>query len=194
MSTVSYTARGKSISITLCEGVYEPAEDSFLLLDSVRCGRRFLEIGCGTGLLSILCAMMGSESEAVDINPVAVECCLENARNNGVHVRAYLSDIFDGVNGFFDTIAFNPPYLPVSESIEGAEQWSGGEDGFSATRRFLDGLPGHLEDDGRAFLVLSDLTDINSLIREYPGMEFARLDSRTFDFESIISYEVRMLR
>ena len=190
MNSFNYAVRGRMISITVYNGVYEPAEDSFLLLDSVIAGEKFLEIGCGTGLVSIFCAMTGSVCEAVDINPFAIECCLENARINKVSVNAHLGDIFKGVDGIYDTIAFNPPYLPVSDSFNGSEQWSGGEDGFSATRKFLDGLPVHLARSGTAFIVLSDLTDIDSLVREYSNLGFIKVNSRTFDFETIISFAV----
>ena len=91
--------RSHEMDIESCEGVYEPAEDSLLLARSVRCGNRCLEIGCGTGIISIYCAMSGSMVEAVDINPLAVKCASENAKRNAVHITAKESDLFSNIAG-----------------------------------------------------------------------------------------------
>lgn len=47
-----------------------------------------LDLGCGSGILGISCAMLGAESVlAVDIDPVAVEEAKQNAEKNGVGTR-----------------------------------------------------------------------------------------------------------
>ena len=46
-----------------------------------------------------------------------------------------MSDLFENVHGKYDTIIFNPPYLPVERE---SPQWSGGKDGFAVTGRFLE--------------------------------------------------------
>ena len=184
--------RSHEMDIESCEGVYEPAEDSFLLAGSVRCGNRCLEIGCGTGIISIYCAMSGSMVEAVDINPLAVKCASENAKRNSVHITAKQSDLFSNITGRYDTIVFNPPYLPVTDQLAGSEQWNGGADGFLVTRRFLSELPRFLTDSGKAFMILSDLTDIGKLMNEFNNLMFIEIGKETFDFESIYCYEIRV--
>jgi len=65
-------------------------------------GDRVLDVGCGSGILSILSALLGAEKvEAVDIDPVAVDAARENCAINGVedlvNVRAgVISDINEG--------------------------------------------------------------------------------------------------
>ena len=182
------------MDIESCKGVYEPAEDSFLLARSVRCGNRCLEIGCGTGIISIYCAMSGSMVEAVDINPLAVKCASENAKRNGVHITVKQGDLFSNIAGRYDTIVFNPPYLPVTDQLDGSEQWNGGADGFLVTRRFLSELPRFLTDSGKAFMILSDLTDTGKLMNEFNNLMFIEIGKETFDFESIYCYEILVKR
>lgn len=184
--------RNHEFEIELCEGVYEPAEDSLLLARSIRCGARCLEMGSGTGLVSIYCALSGSEAVAVDISKLAVQCTAKNAKRNNVKVTGLESDLFSNVSGRYDTIAFNPPYLPVVDVISGSEQWNGGPDGFQVTRRFLAELPLFLARDGRAFIILSDLTDIGKLMNEFNNLLFIEIGKETFDFESIYCYEIRI--
>ena len=68
------------------ENVYEPAEDSFLFAENliVKEGEKVLDMGTGCGILSIIAARKASEVVAVDINPYAVKCAMENAKLNGV--------------------------------------------------------------------------------------------------------------
>jgi release factor glutamine methyltransferase len=156
------------------KGVYEPAEDTFLLADNldVREGEHILELGTGCGLLAIQAAKSGARVVATDLNPAAVECARSNARANGVsrQIEFRLGDLFDPVkNECFDLIAFNPPYLPVPRGGELCTSldraWEGGPDGRAVIDRFLDGLPEHLEPRGRALFVQSSLSDIGKTLR-----------------------------
>lgn len=175
------------ITIEVCEGVYAPSDDSYLLLDRVECGERVLEIGSGSGIISIACALDGSEVDAVDINERAVQCTLNNSGLNGVRVNAYQSDLFTSVPGgiTFDTIIFNPPYLPTEDNIEGSEQWDGGADGFRLVRPFLVEAVPRLKEGGQIYMILSSLTDIESLKKEFRELKFDLLDERSFFFEKI---------
>src|SRR5882672_420867 len=50
---------------------------------------RLLDIGCGSGVLSIAGAKLGFEVTAIDVDDVAIEATLANARVNGVEISAY---------------------------------------------------------------------------------------------------------
>ena len=52
-------------------------------------GQRFLEVGCGSGIISILAAQKGAEVTAIDINRKAVTNTIENAVRNNVKFRLY---------------------------------------------------------------------------------------------------------
>ena len=58
---------------------------------------RVLDYGCGSGILAIAAALHGATNiDAVDIDPAAVESTRENARNNGVTLRAGSPDVAAG--------------------------------------------------------------------------------------------------
>lgn len=65
-------------------------------------GKTVIDMGCGTGILGILAMKLGADSVfAIDIDPVAVENTMENARMNGVdRIRALAgqSDLLSGEN------------------------------------------------------------------------------------------------
>lgn len=181
----------RGVLINRCSGVYEPAEDTFLLMDSIRCGENVLEIGTGTGIISIFCAIKGSRCTATDINEKALECARSNAELNGVRVEFIHSDLFQNVRGEYDTIIFNPPYLPTEDNIEESEQWDGGPDGFRIIRPFLNSASAFLKKEGQVYLVLSDLTDIKSLIAEFRNYNFNKLGEDTFESERIMVFSAR---
>ena len=153
------------IDIKERDDVYPPSDDSILLIESleVKSGEKILEIGCGSGVVSIHCAKNGCSVTAVDINPSAVECTKENAQLNGVDIDVRLSDLFGNVFERFDTIVFNLPYLPVIDEGELAKAWSGGEDGMGPLPKLIAEANEHLYENGRVVVVVSSLMDQNKL-------------------------------
>lgn len=153
------------LHLTIPEGVYVPREDTDLAADWITDtidGGRFADIGTGSGLLALVAAQRGADVIATDRNPAAVETTRRNAADNGLDITVQEGDMFGPVEGRFDTITFNAPYLPGDREGRTEEElaWYGGEDGRELIRRFLDGLDQHLTDDGTALLVLSSLTGI----------------------------------
>jgi len=148
-----------------CPQVYHVDEDSVLLVRSLEVseGEKVLEMGCGSGVVSIHCARAGAEVTAVDVNPFAVECTRQNALRNGLDMDVHLSDMYSNVQGRFDVIVFNLPYLPVQEEGVLAKAWSGGESGIKPLDRLLEGAVDHLEENGRMIVVVSSLMDQRSL-------------------------------
>lgn len=76
--------------------------------------RRAADIGCGSGAAGILVAKRLPEAEVVlvDINPAALRAARINARLAGVdNVRPVHSDMLSGVEGSFDLIVSNPPFM-----------------------------------------------------------------------------------
>ena len=78
------------------------------MVDHFREGMSFLDVGTGSGILSILAAKMGaSKVVAVDNDPLAVEVARENAERNRVRVEVLRSDLLSSVSGKFDFVAAN---------------------------------------------------------------------------------------
>lgn len=180
----------KDVKYEPCDGVYRPAEDTFLLAQIISGTGKVLEIGSGTGILSIACALKSAEVTAVDISQKAVQCTIKNALLNHVSVNAFVSDLFSEVRGQFDEIIFNPPYLPTSDNVDQSEQWDGGSDGFRTTRPFLLQAPDFLNRDGKIRIILSSLTDIDALKSEFSSLKFKPEKSERFDFETIYAFTV----
>lgn len=77
-------------------------------------GKRFLELGAGSGLISIQAAKKGAIVTATDINPVAIDCLRRNCDQNNVTAEIILSDLFAVIpEQPFDIIAINPPYYKL---------------------------------------------------------------------------------
>ena len=179
-----------SISIEHCSKVYGPAEDTFLIMDHVIPGTNVLEVGCGTGIISIYCCKLGRKVTCCDVSRDARNCCERNAIRNHVEFEIVDSQLFNRIEGRFDTIIFNPPYLPTEDRYEEAGQWNGGSEGFDVIRPFLKDASNHLEEHGSIYIILSSLTDVNSLIAEFHQYTFLEKARQSFFFETIYLYQL----
>lgn len=152
--------------------VYPPSEDSMFLIEclDVMKGETVLEIGCGSGIVSLYCANAGARVTAGDINPRAVELTKKNALANDMHMDVILTDVYESISGTFDTIIFNLPYLPTEDHVHLAEAWSGGEDGLGPLPRLLEGASEHGNAGWRIVVVTSSLMNdekLRFLLRPY---------------------------
>lgn len=175
--------------------VYPPSEDSILLTESldIRIGEKVLEIGTGSGIVSIQCALNGADVVCGDINPRAVALARRNAAANGVDIDVRETDIYSNIEGRFDTIVFNLPYLPVEDEGELAKAWSGGPDGLGPLPRLLEGAPEHLLPDGRVVVVVSSLMDRAGLDKTLEGYEVKVLGELPLFFERLQVLEIKPL-
>ncbi len=171
--------------------VYEPAEDTFLLLDalSVSPGEKCLDVGTGSGILAIKMAKEGGEVIATDIDIKAILTAKKNSEENGVKVEFVRCDLAAPIYGKFDKISFNPPYLPFDDEIPESVWWSGGKEIIG---RFLKrDLPRILRRGGEAYLVYSSLSGVSDLGELLPpGMSWKKLKEEKFDFERIYLVKV----
>jgi len=175
------------LKIGKCTEVYEPDDDTLLLLRclEVKYGQRVLEMGCGTGFLSLHMAMEGAEVTCADSNPLAVECARENAERNGLEMRVVLSVLFSKIEERYDLIVFNPPYLPVRDQGLLAEAWSGGEGGLEVLGEFLNRAPRFLSPGGRIVVIVSSLMDPDGLKKILEPFEVQSLGQESLFFERL---------
>ena len=179
------------IKLELHPDVYEPAEDTFLLAETVevRPGEMALDVGTGTGIIALLMARTAKHVLGVDVNPKAIELARRNARLNGIkNVEFRLSDLFENVAGRFDVVTFNAPYLPgePEEAIDLA--LVGGETGREVIDRFIAEVPDYLTEKGRVYLVQSSITGVDETLEGFrrAGLKAGVLAERHIFFEDIV--------
>lgn len=173
--------------------VYPPSEDSIFLIEclDVSPGERILEIGCGSGVVSMHCVKNGCTVMSVDINPDAVSITRSNMEDNGLIADVHLSDLYSNVEGHFDTIVFNLPYLPVDEEGMLAKAWSGGDNGMGPLPELLEKAPEHLLPGGRVVVVVSSLMDKEALDSCLSGHDVKVLGRLPLFFEELRVLEIR---
>ncbi|HEY6505733.1 MAG TPA: methyltransferase [Chitinophagaceae bacterium] len=100
-------------------------------------GKKFLEPGCGSGLISLYAAKKGAVATASDINPVAIEYLKKNSRYNQTTLTIIQSDLFKDIpEQSFDIIAINPPYYKKQPLTPKDYAWFCGENGEYFTALF----------------------------------------------------------
>ena len=109
--------------LTIPPTVYPPREDTELLARRIinlgpGRGRNFLEIGCGSGAISLLASSLGWKVSACDINPFAVVATKGNLESHGLDGQIKEGGVGPEEFPFsdkFDLIIWNLPYIPVTE-------------------------------------------------------------------------------
>ena len=78
-----------------------------------------LDIGTGSGAIAITLAKhLNSQITATDISEKALELAKKNAQKNNAQITFKKSDILNNVQGQFDIVISNPPYIAKNEQIE----------------------------------------------------------------------------
>lgn len=167
------------LSLRIFPGVFHPAFFfsttclytfiTRLSLDHKTC----LDIGCGSGLLSLQMARQGGLVTAIDISEQAVKNTQLNFNRNRQQLhRPYtvlLSDLFDRVPvQAFDVIVINPPYFfgPVTQESQYA--WYCGQEGEYFEKLFS-GLRMYMHPTSHVSMILADNCDVER-IRAIAGL------------------------
>jgi ribosomal protein L3 glutamine methyltransferase len=142
--------------------------------------KRILDLCTGSGCLAILAARAFPRAavDASDISAAALEVAARNVRKHRARVRLIRSDLFDEINGRYDLIISNPPYvgtpamrrLPAEYRHEPGLALGGGRDGLDFVSRILAAAPQHLTPKG--LLVCEVGENRRALERAYPGTRF----------------------
>lgn len=154
---------GRSFEVTLA--VLDPRPDTETLIDAALARRpgpkRLLDLGTGSGaiIVTLLAEWPEATGVATDLSAAALEVAERNAGRHKVNgrVRFVHGNWFEGVDGHFDMILSNPPYIPLGEIARLTADvrcfdplWAldGGPDGLEAFRRIAAGAGNHLAPHG----------------------------------------------
>ncbi len=179
-----------NLKIDVLDGVYKPAEDSYLLIKAIEVEgkEKALDMGCGTGIVALHLAKYGCDVTAADVNEKAIENTKINAEKNGFKIRCVKSNLFSNIKEKFDLIVFNPPYLPTkNENIA----WDGGKGGVEIIKEFLKQARNHLNKNGKIYMVMSSLTDIKTLKEDFKNIyDFKEVAKEKFFFEKLCAFVI----
>ena len=163
------------IELEVAEGVWPPPHSTIELagLLDVQPGDQVLELGCGSGLLSIAAAKLGAgRVVATDLDPRALQAAERNALRNGVgeRIEFYAGSWYEALGSAdprsfcaerFDVILATPPQTPGPRPF-GPKY--GGQDGTINLFKIIQDAPAFLNPDrGRLWLMAISLANPNEL-------------------------------
>ena len=136
-----------------------------------------LDLCCGSGCLGVaLTALTGVAVTAADVDPDCLRVTRENAALNGADVTAVESDFFRGIDGSFDILVSNPPYLSDADmgrlqtelTYEPRLALYGGFDGLDAYRAIEKDWRAHCNPGGVLLLEIG-AAQADGIHRLFPG-------------------------
>lgn len=168
------------ISLEVSEAVLTPRQDTEILAEeAIGCIRkareagkkghagsqaddekiRVLDLCTGSGCLIIAAKRFCPEIEAVgtDISGDALDIAQRNVQNSGAGVTLVRGDLFENIDGMFDVIMSNPPYIRsgeisfLMEEVRDHEPrlaLDGGRDGLSFYRKIAEEAPRYMKEEG----------------------------------------------
>lgn len=179
--------------------IYSPSDDSYLILDHFEGAitetsfdgikiseiTNILDMGTGSGIISIYLALLRNRIQtftpeifASDILGEAIECAKKNEKMNKISppIHFIQSNLFQNfpqkLQGKFEIIIFNPPYLPSSKEINCGKNkhkidysWDGGPTGNEILISFLENMKMYLnwKKSNLIYFVTSSNADLDGL-------------------------------
>jgi release factor glutamine methyltransferase len=149
--------------------VLDPRGDTETLIDAslrfMTSSARVLDLGTGSGaiIVTLLAERRQATGLATDTSPAALDVARENAERLGVQSRLRFAEgrWWDPVQGQFDLIVSNPPYIPQASmpnlapdvrNFDPLTALSGGEDGLECYRDIASGALLHLAGEGHVLV------------------------------------------
>jgi len=144
-------------------GVYSPIRGEYLdLINTTSLGnaKTAFDIGTGTGVIAAILVTRGIKAViATDSSPRALNCAADNVGklNLKPYITVEQANLFPSGHKKADLIVCNPPWLPAKANapIEHAIY----DPNSQMLKGFLNGVKAHLNDNGEAWLILSDLAE-----------------------------------
>ena len=125
--------------------------------------KTLLELGCGSGIISLFASKKGATVTASDINEVALNFLQNAAEKNNLEVSCLYSNLFENLKtSHFDYIIINPPYYPKKAISIKPQAWFCGID-FEYFINLFHPLPAYLSIENKTYMILSEDCDIDKI-------------------------------
>lgn len=129
--------------------------------------KKLLEVGTGTGIIALICALSGIKVETTDINEDAIINARLNFTNYSVNIPTYKGNVYSGIpkNKEYDIIFWNHPfnYSKTKEKntfLKSIFDWE-----YRYLERYISRARDYLTLDGRLLLGTGNLADLNKIKR-----------------------------
>lgn len=144
-----------------------PRQDTETLVEEalkvISSGMKVLDLCTGSGciLISLAKNAAGIQCFGSDISKQALLVAKENAKLNEVEAEWIRSDLFENIDGTFDLIVSNPPYIATGEipilmpevrDFEPVEALDGKEDGLYFYRKIVEKSPEFFNPEGYLYM------------------------------------------
>ncbi len=160
--------------------------------------KSILEIGTGSGAIAIALAknLNLDRIDAIDIFEEALKLARKNAKENSVEINFYQSDIFENIEGKFDIIVSNPPYISGKEyekfpaeikNYEPINALLASEDGLIFYKKILEKAKEYLTKSGFIYFEIGyDQAEMIKEIAKKNGFDKANVFKDLNDFDRIM--------
>ncbi len=153
-----------------------------------------LELGAGSGLLSIFAATQNAIVTATDISENACNNTKENALKNNVTLSVYQSDLFTDIPWQqFDLILINPPYYPKNPITENEYAWFCGEN-FDYFQKLFFQMKRFMKETSKAIMVLSEDCNVEIIksLALKNGCKWQMIERKKIWFEENYLFEITL--
>jgi release factor glutamine methyltransferase len=192
-----YTYKG--IRVIVLPGVFHPGffySTKFLFKTLAQLNldkKHVLELGAGSGFLSVHCAKKGAFVTSSDISSAAVENIKRNALENKLDIKTVHSNLFLKIPKMcFDFVVINPPYFKKDPTTEAENAWYCGQN-MEYFVGLFQSLPQYVNAQSLGLMVLSDDCDIKAVqkLAESHGFKFSIFVEQNFIMEKNYIFSIR---
>jgi len=144
--------------------VLSPRPETELLVEIVKneeAGKSGLDIGTGSGAIAITLEKLGGcKMTAIDISSRALRVAKKNSLIHKTKVKFIKSNLFSKIEGKFDFIVSNPPYIKrediykLDSEVKDHEPWlalDGGVSGYDFYEKIIHEAPKYLANNGKIY-------------------------------------------
>ncbi|KAA3611209.1 MAG: methyltransferase domain-containing protein [Calditrichaeota bacterium] len=172
---IKYTSKQRSytykdMSIEIFPGVFPPRffHTTHFILEYLQKqdigSKSFLEIGAGSGLVSIYAAKQKAKVTATDISEIAIQNVKENAKSLDLKITVTKSDLFKKIRKKkFEWIVINPPFYPNNPKNDPEHAWYCGEN-YEYFHNLFEQIGNYMNEKSHIIMVLTDTAPIKQII------------------------------